>query len=247
MKDRVDADALEKLQTSAVKEAFQVSDENPLVGAETRAALLVRLGTAMRANGQFFERDGVFRPGHILDYLRSVGQTTGSGRCQVSVEALWTVVIDGFEQVWPKARTSLHGYSLGDVWHHPALLKNAAEKKESEGIVPFHKLSQWLTYSLMEPLKDAGIDIEDLSLMTGVSYRTACSADREQLLGAVEYFKTGDFCLISIHSLFLSPFGLCVFSLVTFFGETYSSVSSLFLYNSFQSTETAVFSLTSGC
>jgi hypothetical protein len=33
--------------------------------------------------------------------------------------------------------------------------------------VSFHKLSQWLTYSLMEPLQDAGLKITDLKYMTG--------------------------------------------------------------------------------
>src|SRR5690606_34419320 len=32
----------------------------------------------------------------------------------------------------------------------------------------FHKLSQWLTYSMLEPLEDAGLTITDLDELTGL-------------------------------------------------------------------------------
>jgi hypothetical protein len=49
------------------------------------------------------------------------------------------------------ARPSLGGVPLGDCWPHPALMGNRPE----DGYVPLHKLSQWLTYSLIEPLENA--------------------------------------------------------------------------------------------
>ena len=39
---------------------------------------------------------------------------------------------------------------------------------ETDGIVPFHKLSQWLTYSLIEPLQWAGIEVVNLDGLTGL-------------------------------------------------------------------------------
>ena len=36
------------------------------------------------------------------------------------------------------------------------------------GRVPFHKLSQWLTYSLLEPFEWAGIAVERLDALTGL-------------------------------------------------------------------------------
>ncbi len=51
--------------------------------------------------------------------------------------------------VWPRAE--------GDVWNHPAL-----------GRVPFHKLSQWLAYSLIEPLERAGLRVTGLGALTGL-------------------------------------------------------------------------------
>ena len=38
----------------------------------------------------------------------------------------------------------------------------------TSGLVPFHKLSQWLTYSLIEPLEEAGIMVTDLDGLTGL-------------------------------------------------------------------------------
>ncbi|MGL4621505.1 MAG: DUF1688 family protein, partial [Chroococcidiopsis sp.] len=35
-------------------------------------------------------------------------------------------------------------------------------------LVPFHKLSQWLTYSLLEPLQELGLEITGLDDLTGL-------------------------------------------------------------------------------
>jgi hypothetical protein len=48
------------------------------------------------------------------------------------------------------------------------------EHEKAGKFVSFHKLSQWLTYSLMEPLQDAGFKITDLKLMTGTNRYSAC-------------------------------------------------------------------------
>jgi len=34
--------------------------------------------------------------------------------------------------------------------------------------VPFHKLSQWLTYSLLEPFESVGVRVEGLNALTGL-------------------------------------------------------------------------------
>jgi len=36
-------------------------------------------------------------------------------------------------------------------------------------LVPLHKLSQWLTYSLVEPLEESGLTISDLDRLTGLA------------------------------------------------------------------------------
>ena len=51
------------------------------------------------------------------------------------------------------------------VWPHPALTGTGP----GEGWVPFHNLSQWLTYSLVEPLTAAGVTVTNLNALTGLA------------------------------------------------------------------------------
>ncbi len=55
--------------------------------------------------------------------------------------------------------------ALGDCWRHPALIAG----DETDGLVPLHKLSQWLAYSLIEPLQQAGIEVTDIDGLTGLA------------------------------------------------------------------------------
>ena len=66
--------------------------------------------------------------------------------------------------VWP-SRLTLGGIALGDCWKHPALTSADA----TNGLVPLHKLSQWLAYSLIEPLQTAGIEVTDIDGLTGLA------------------------------------------------------------------------------
>jgi hypothetical protein len=54
---------------------------------------------------------------------------------------------------------------LGDCWMHGALKTEDA----TSGMVPLHKLSQWLTYSLIEPLRTAGLAVADIDGLTGLA------------------------------------------------------------------------------
>ncbi|CAM9747486.1 unnamed protein product, partial [Sphacelaria rigidula] len=145
---RADSVGLKGLADDAVRTAFQVDDStNPLVGCDGRTQVLKRLGVAMEQHPEFFEAGGVFRPGNMVDYLLT---QTEPGTKNVSITKVWEVVMYGFEAMWPKARTELDGCSMGDVWRHPLLPDDGSGWSQ---LVPFHKLSQWLTYSLMEPLQ----------------------------------------------------------------------------------------------
>jgi hypothetical protein len=66
--------------------------------------------------------------------------------------------------IWP-GRIVLGGLSLGDTWKHPAIRRDDA----TNGLVPFHKLSQWLSYSLIEPIQDAGLEVTDIGGLTGLA------------------------------------------------------------------------------
>jgi uncharacterized protein DUF1688 len=84
---------------------------------------------------------GLERPGALFDLL-----ATGS---EVKAAAILAVVLDKLSPIWP--------LPMGDVWKHPVL-----------GLVPFHKLSQWLSYSLVEPLEGAGFRVVELDQLTGL-------------------------------------------------------------------------------
>lgn len=156
---RVDTRALKGLHESDILEAFQVSENNHLLGVEGRLGLLQRLGSVLEAHPRYFPPDsrGVVRPGALLDCL------TEPGHSVVHIDTLWELVIKGFGGIWPESRRNLNGTSLGDVWPCEAL-------PAGYNLVPFHKLSQWLTYSLMEPMqKILGIQFVDSDRMTGLA------------------------------------------------------------------------------
>ncbi len=155
---RADAAGLESVTVERLARAFQVSEENPLVGLAGRAALMRGLGDALRrAPGVF----GIETPriGGLLDHLRS----RAAGGVLPAGEILGAL-LEVFPRVWP-SRTRLGGESLGDVWPHPA----AGGAGPGAGLVPFHKLSQWLSYSLIEPLEAAGLPVVDLDALTGLA------------------------------------------------------------------------------
>jgi len=87
----------------------------------------------------------------------------------VPLSALWTALLDGLNPIWP-SRPSLGGIALGDVWPCRALAQLGPVDPDSDTIlVPFHKLTQWLTYSLVEVLqKILGWKVEGLEDMTGL-------------------------------------------------------------------------------
>jgi hypothetical protein len=147
----VDTAALTQLGTEQLARAFQVRDDNPLVGLDGRAELLRRLGAVVRAAPRYFGADAP-RLGSFALALRSLAQDG-----QLRAAALLEAVLDAFGPIWP-GRETLGGRLLGDVWLHPAA-----------GRVPFHKLSQWLTYSLCEPLEASGIAIANLDELTGLA------------------------------------------------------------------------------
>jgi hypothetical protein len=153
---RVDANALLKLRASDLAEIFQMSERNPLVGLDGRTALLHRLGEALRAQPQTFTDDG--RPGFLFDRLveAAAGQP-------VRAAQILGALLEAFSGIWPSGQ-DFHGVPVGDVWPHP----QAGGSGPSAGRVPFHKLSQWLTYSLLEPFEWARVVVTGLDELTGL-------------------------------------------------------------------------------
>ena len=115
---------------------------------------------------------------HGADYLESESIADGPSR-RVPLAALWHILVCGLAPIWPKDRTTLGGVPLGDVWPCDALKAHPHLPLEGDELVPFHKLTGWTTYSLIEPIeKILGWRFDGLEDMTGLpEYRNgACIA-----------------------------------------------------------------------
>ncbi|KAJ2558663.1 hypothetical protein EV175_000682 [Coemansia sp. RSA 1933] len=206
---QVDAVALEALDDQALEQGFQVSAENPLPGCKNRAQLLRSLGRALRTEPQYF--GGICacnkhpaRPGFMLDYLTGCAESARA----VSIDDVWTVVVDGLASVWPASRTKLDGVALGDVWQCDTLAVDQQGGEPVPGVhslVPFHKLSQWLTWSLLEVITQlARFTVSGTERLTGLpEYRnggllvdmgvlTLTPAARARSPQAIPQFDTAD-------------------------------------------------------
>jgi hypothetical protein len=167
---RVDAKALAAIDARVLAEVFQVSLDNPLVGLEGRVTLLHRLADALRAQPQVFTALG--QPGHLFDALTHHRHAPdlhhhhpkrAVTHHQVGAARVLGLLLDSFSGIWPSGQ-GLNGTPIGDVWPHPA----AGGDGLDAGWVPFHKLSQWLAYSLLEPFQWAGVQVHDVNALTGL-------------------------------------------------------------------------------
>jgi hypothetical protein len=149
---------LQSVTAAALAHAFQVTTDNPLLGLAGRAALLRALGTAIEAAPQYCGTGGA-RLGHLFDYL--CAQTSAGA---VPAGKILRAVHESLGPIWP-GRLRVGGVNLGDVWRHTQI----AGPGLTAGLVPFHKLSQWLTYSLIEPMLAAGITVTGVDELTGLA------------------------------------------------------------------------------
>jgi hypothetical protein len=155
---QVDAEALMALDSDELARGFQVRIDNPLVGLEGRAALLNRLGQVVADNRAVFGQADDPRPGGLFDVL--AGEAGDGG---VPAPRILAALLQHLGPIWP-GRIRLGGVDLGDTWQHPL----ATAEDATDGLAPFHKLSQWLAYSLIEPLEWAGFPVEDVDGLTGL-------------------------------------------------------------------------------
>lgn len=156
---RADADVLANLKIADLKRGLQVSDANPLVGLDGRVELLRRLGQRVASEPDIFGHFDNPRPGGLFDQLAARAE-----KSRLPAPVILTELLQQLGPIWP-SRLTLGGIALGDCWKHPALSTNDA----TDGLVPLHKLSQWLAYSLIEPLQTAGIEVSDIDGLTGLA------------------------------------------------------------------------------
>jgi hypothetical protein len=176
---QVDATGLRGLVTDRLGDAFQVSDVNQMVGLSGRATLLRRLGEVMSEQPETFGEDG--RPGGIFDALVSPYGPSAPPTAETTAHEILSLLLESLSRIWPAAnvidnRGTTPGdavggvapndpvLALGDCWRHSAVRGPGL----TDGWMPFHKLSQWLTYSLIEPFEWAGVKVRHLDALTAL-------------------------------------------------------------------------------
>jgi hypothetical protein len=156
---RADGPALQQLSLDQLRTGFQVSDSNPLDGLEGRLELLRALGNAVVTMPAIFGIKDSPRPGGLFDRL-----VAHADKGSIAAPTILGELLQHLKSIWP-SRLSLGGIPLGDCWKHPSITTVDA----TNGLVPLHKLSQWLAYSLIEPLQTAGIAVTDIDGLTGLA------------------------------------------------------------------------------
>ena len=175
---RVDALALKRLDAAALRAVFQSSPSNPLPGLEARAAVLTRLGEVLQEQAE--AHGGVARPARLIDTLTGAAGGTDLAATQVLREVLRV-----HAPAWSSGSRVL-GLPAGDVWPHlwagaatgrtpaaadageAAAPHPAPTDRATAGWVPFHLLGQWMSYSLVEPLSWAGLQVSGLEALTAL-------------------------------------------------------------------------------
>ena len=153
---RADAATLTTISAQMLADAFQVTDANPLVGLQHRARLLQDLGHTIKKHLSLYARGDEVRPGNLIPAL--------AARPKLEARDILVALLESLTDIWPSS-VKIDGQRLGDVGRHRALSRTDA----TNGIVPFHKLSQWLSYSLVEPLQQMDVTVANLNELTGLA------------------------------------------------------------------------------
>jgi Protein of unknown function (DUF1688) len=156
---QADAEGLMRLSDATLGDGLQVCSSNPLIGMSDRANLLRRLGALVVAKPDIFGRQDKPRPGALFDHFAAL-----AGKCEMAAATILSELLRLFSPIWP-SRLTLGGVPLGDCWRHSSLHTADATSE----LVPLHKLSQWLAYSLIEPLQWAGISVSNIDGLTGLA------------------------------------------------------------------------------
>lgn len=85
---------------------------------------------------------------HNTDFMKK-----SSDSSTLDVLVFWDILQKLLIPIWPQDRTNVSGQPLGDAWPLSTLKTQSSSPSadETDFIQPFHKLTQWLAYSLMVP------------------------------------------------------------------------------------------------
>ncbi|CAI7625438.1 unnamed protein product [Penicillium manginii] len=148
------------------KKHFQITAENEIISDISRVSLLQSVGQSLLNLPEIFGDKG--RPGNIVDYLLA-NRKDGEN---LNYEVLWSVLQKTLLPAWPKNRTQISGVPIGDAWPLQTLERLNSGRQTQNGalnIQPFHKLTQWLAYSLSVPfIRVLGLDWDNIDQGTGL-------------------------------------------------------------------------------
>ncbi|WP_460353116.1 URC4/urg3 family protein [Mycobacterium sp. ZZG] len=150
---QADATGLRSVTEDRLAAAFQVSQANPLVGLAGRVALLHRLGDALAAQPEVFGEQS--RPGGLYDRPAAAGG--------VHAHDILACLLSSLSRIWLSGNV-IGDEPVGDCWRHGAVCGPGL----TAGWLPLHKLSQWLTYSLLEPFEWGGVAVTGADTLTGL-------------------------------------------------------------------------------
>lgn len=143
---QVDGERLKSIELKDLEKVFQADENNRLAGLEGRLSLLRSLGEQILESKFFPQR----RPGSLWDYWSS---DFGD---KLEATDLLLLLLESLGPIWP-SRLNMDGVALGDVWNY------------KDHKLAFHKLSQWLTYSLIDTLRENGLNISNVNHLTGLA------------------------------------------------------------------------------
>jgi hypothetical protein len=160
---RADGMALAELAPDALAQGFQAGEGNPLVGLEGRASCCAGSGRQIEARPDLFAG----RPAGCSTCWRRGPSGAASPRRDPRAGARGAGADLGGRLTWTACRSAIAGG-----------IRRSGAGDASDGLVPLHKLSQWLSYSLIEPLQEAGIEVVEIDGLTGLAeYRNGgCSS-----------------------------------------------------------------------
>lgn len=156
---RADAHALIRLEEDEIVWGLQLDRNRDSDTVRSITELFRRLGEASGLRPDLFEIDGATRPGHLV-----VPFFAASASAPVELAKLLEALLDGLSPMW-QGGARLDDVTLGDAWHHSALLQDL----DAPGIVPFHLPAQEMAYALVEPFAQAGVEVVGLDDLTGLA------------------------------------------------------------------------------
>jgi hypothetical protein len=120
--------------------ALQITTDNQIAGGvESRLDRLSLFGAYLKGHSEFGDGTCV-RPGNILNVFEP-------SRTQ-PIEPLFSFLAESLTHIWPG---NIHeGTAIGDAWRHSAL----ADDPSLRGIVPIHRITQWLHYAIEPVIRD---------------------------------------------------------------------------------------------